>query len=516
MLLAAVAMAAAPPAGAVAEDWPMWGRDRSRNMVSPARGLPSSFAIGELDPNTEKFNFTEARNLKWAARLGSQSYGNPTIAAGRILLGTNNDPPKDPARTGDYGVVLCLDQASGGFLWQLLSPKLATGDASDFQQVGNCSSPTVDGNHVYLVTNRCEVICLDINGLADGNDGPFTDEAQYIAGPGRAPVELRPTDADIIWVYDMRDELGVFPHQMTSSAVLVVGDRVYATTSNGRDWTGIHMPSPRSPALICLDKHTGKLLAQERSGISERTFLCNWSSPAYGVVNGQAMVFFGADDGFCYAFDPEPRVGEDGVGVLREIWRCDANPPQYRVADGQTLRYGQPSGPSGILATPVFHDGRVYVVIGQNPEHGDGVGALTCIDADGQGDITSTGVRWRFTGLGRSMSTPSVVGGLVFVADFQGMVYCIDAATGQELWKHDTEGRIWGSTLVADGKVYVGNESGLVTVLAAARQKKLLAQIDVMAPALATPVVADGVLYIGTERYLYAVAEGARPREGDR
>ena len=66
----------------------------------------------------------------------------------------------------------------------------------------------------------------------------------------------------------MRDELGVFPHNMTSSSVLVVGDKLFVTTSNGVNWTGKHLPMPMAPALICLDKKTGKLLARERSGIT--------------------------------------------------------------------------------------------------------------------------------------------------------------------------------------------------------------------------------------------------------
>ena len=150
--------------------------------------------------------------------------------------------------------------------------------------------------------------------MANGNDGPFQEEAQYTAGPGQPPVPPGPTDADILWRYDMRHELGVFPRQMTSSSVLVVGDRLYVTTSNGVDWTEKHVPSPNAPALICLDKKTGKLLAREQSGISGRTFYCNWSSPAYGTVGGKPTVVFGGGDGFCYGFDPEPVASADGPG----------------------------------------------------------------------------------------------------------------------------------------------------------------------------------------------------------
>jgi outer membrane protein assembly factor BamB len=293
---------------------------------------------------------------------------------------------------------------------------------------------------------------------------------------------------------------------MTSSSVLCVGERLYVTTSNGRDWTNVHIPSPNAPALICLDAHTGKLLAQERSGISARTFKCNWSSPAYGVVNGQAMVFFGGDDGFCYAFDPQPVPGADGAAILREIWRFDCNPPEYRSPPGGApFKYGHPRSPSGILATPVFHDGKVYIAIGQDPGQGEGIGALVCINAAaGTGDITRTGQVWMNKTIGRSLSTVAIADGLLYTADIAGKVYCLDLQTGAEVWKHDAEGAIWGSPLLADGKVYIGTETQTLWVLAAGREKKVISSTNLNASCFSTPVAANGVLYVLTGHALLA------------
>jgi outer membrane protein assembly factor BamB len=337
------------------------------------------------------------------------------------------------------------------------------------------------------------------------NRGPFKEEGQYIAGPGAPAVKVGPGDADIIWRYDMRDELGVFPHNMTSSSVLVVGDKLFVTTSNAVDWTEKHIPSPDAPALICLDKNSGKLLGQERSGISSRLFLSNWSSPAYGVAGGKAMVVFGAGDGFCYGFDPEP-----ADGTLREIWRCDCNPPERRSKAGKPLKHTQPEGPSEIIATPVITANRVYVAIGHEPEGGEGLGCFNCIDATKTGDITSSGKIWTNTEIGRSVSTASVADGRVYIADFAGIVHCMDASTGKELWHHDTEGHIWGSTLLADGRVYVGNESGTLFMFAATSEKKLLGQIDLKDPIYSTPITSNGMLIVGTSSNLYAVRGEAK------
>ncbi|HZN66916.1 MAG TPA: PQQ-binding-like beta-propeller repeat protein [Tepidisphaeraceae bacterium] len=494
-----------------AADSPMWGGTPARNMVSAEKGLPASAQIedpGEqdlLDPAAGG----KTKNVKWAVRLGSQTYGNPTVAGGRVYVGTNNDNPRDPKHQGDRGVLMCFDEKTGKFLWQLVAPKLAAGRNSDWEFVGLCSSPAVDGNRVFAVTNRCEVICLDAHGLSNGNDGPFKDEAQYLAGPGAPPVEPGPLDADIVWVFDMRDGAGVFPHYAASSSVLVLGDKVWATTSNSRDWTGKHTPAPDAPALVCLDKATGRLLAEERSGVSRGTFTSNWSSPAYGEFNGKGLVIFGGGDGRCYAFDAKPNhVGGRDIAKLDEVWRFDCNPPEYRKGkDGKPAKYGEPKGPSEIIATPVVVNNRVFLPIGQDPEKGDGVGAMNCIDGTKTGDVTQSAKLWQVTDVNRSMSTASVADGLVYLADFAGFVYCFEADTGKQLWKHDTEGRIWGSTLVADGKVYLGNENGLLTVLAAGREAKKLGEIDFAAPIYATPVAANGVLYVATDKHLYALQQ---------
>lgn len=485
-----------------ADDWPMWGHDPSRNMVTPDTHLPTHIDAGKAKDDGTIDPASVSKNVKWVAKLGTQSYGNPTVADGKVFLGTNNGWPHfREDLTGDYGVLLCLHQQTGKRAWTLFSPKLAAGKVSDWEQVGLCCSPTYDAGRLYVVTNRCEVLCLDANGMKDGNKGPFTDEAQYIAGPGGSPVKVGPGDADILWRYDMRDELGVFPHNMTSSSVLVVGDKLFVTTSNAVDWTDKHIPSPDAPALICLDKHTGKLLGRERSGICQRMFLSNWSSPAYGTVGGRPMVVFGAGDGFCYAFDPQP----DSSGTLKEIWRCDCNPPGRRSKNGKPLKHSDTEGPSEIIATPVIANDRVYVAIGHDPENGDGVGAFTCIDATRTGDITGTGKVWVDDKIGRSISTASVVDGVVYVADFPGIVHCLDAQTGKPYWTHDTEGHVWGSTLVGDGKVYVGNENGTLTILAAGKEKKVIGTIDFKDPIQSTPIAAGGVLYVATGTNLYAI-----------
>src|SRR6266581_3520055 len=208
---------------ALGADWPQWGGRPMRNMYSSEKGLPDTFGKVEFKPGTEDVDVKSVKNLKWAARVGSQSYGNVTIAAGKVFIGTNNENPRDPRHQGDRSILMCFDEKTGEFLWQLVVSKLAAGKVNDWEGLGLLSSPTVEGDRVYLVTSRCEVMCLDVNGMANGNDGPFKDEAKYVVrdmttsdGKPLPPVEPGAKDADIIWVYDMFTELGVFPHNASN------------------------------------------------------------------------------------------------------------------------------------------------------------------------------------------------------------------------------------------------------------------------------------------------------------
>jgi outer membrane protein assembly factor BamB len=492
----------------VAGDWPQWGGTPSRNMVSTEKGLPAECTPGTIDDATGKLDLKDAKNVKWHAVLGTFAFGNTTVAGGKVYVGTNNEHPRDPKIKGDFSVLYCLEEGTGNFLWQLACPKLEAGNNIDYGGIGLCSSPAVDAaaGRVYVVTNRCEVLCLDAAGQANGNDGPFKDEGQYMAGPGKPPLEVGAKDADIIWRYDLRDELGIYAHYQCASSVLLVGDRLYVTTSNSRDWND-HIPAPNAPALICLDKNTGKLLGQEVSGVSKRTYDSNWSSPAYGTAGGQAMVVFGGGDGWCYGFAADPVPGPDGTPILKELWRFDCNPPSRRMKGNKPARHDDTNGPSEIVATPVFVDGKVYVATGQNPEKGDGGGCLSCIDASKTGDITATGKVWQVDKVSRSMSTCAVTAdGLCFVGDFSGILFCFDAKTGQQYWKHDVESHIAGSPLVVDDKVYIGGEAGVLLAFAATKEKKVLGTSNFDSE-ISTPVAANGVLYVATQKFLYALSE---------
>jgi outer membrane protein assembly factor BamB len=114
-------------------------------MVSHERGLPESF-----DPQT-------GRNLKWTAALGTETYSTPVVGRGVVLIGTNNNRPRDPKHQGDRGVLLCLDEATGQLRWQLVTPKYNDDIYQDWPNAGICASPTIEGNRAYILDNRRSV-----------------------------------------------------------------------------------------------------------------------------------------------------------------------------------------------------------------------------------------------------------------------------------------------------------------------------------------------------------------------
>lgn len=487
-------------------EWPQWARDATNNMVAEASGIPIDFTAGEVDGEGH-VDPAGAKHSKWIVRLGSQTYGTPTISGGTVFVGTNNEEPRNEKIIGDRGVVMAFDEATGDFKWQLTSHKLGAGKVSDWEFLGMCSSATIDGKFGYVVTNRGEVLCFDTYGLSDGNDGPYKDEAVYLAAEGEEPMEPGDTDADIVWVYNMRDELGVFPHNITSSSVVILGDTVFASTSNGVDWSHLNKPAPLSPCFVAINKETGELVGEEASGIGERVMHCNWSSPAAAEIAGKAQAIFGAGDGFTYGFDPKAVKDSEGFDILPELWKVDCCPKEYRFdAEGEPIKYATYPGPSEIISSPVVYNEKVYVAIGQDPEHGEGVGALTCIDptkGDGQDNIV-----WQFKEIGRTISTPSIADGLLYLSDYAGKVYCLDAETGQKYWEHDTLSHIWGSTTVADGKVFLGNEDGELTILKAGKEYEELAVIEYPTSIYSSVVVANGTFYVTTNTHLYAYKIG--------
>src|SRR6187401_2365076 len=318
-------------------------------------------------------------------------------------------------------------------------------------------------------------MCLDTQGFRDKeNDGPYTDEK--LTGE---------TNADIVWKFDMMEEVGSLPHNLANSSPVMLGDLIFVSTSNGQDESHVNVPSPKAPSIIAINKNTGKLVWEDNS-VGKNILHGQWSTPSLGKIGGVDQVVSAQGDGWVRGY--EALTG-------KKLWEFDTNPKDSVW----------PKTRNEVIGSPVIYEDKVYIANGQDPEHGEGVGHMYAFDASKRGDITKTGLVWH-KDIRRSVSTPSIADGLVYIPDFSGFLHCLDAKTGQEYWTHDVFAAVWGSTLVADGRVYLGDEDGDVVVLEASKTKKVISEMNMGSAVYSTAVPANGRLFLNNRNQLFALS----------
>lgn len=425
-------------------NWPMWGGTPDRNMVSNMKGIPTQWDV------------ESKKNVKWVATLGSQSYGNPVVADGVVLVGTNNEAPRDPKIKGDKGVLMAFRESDGEFMYQLVSDKLAAGRVNDWPFQGVASAPLVESGTAWYVNNRAEVVAFEVK------------------------------TGKILWKYDMMEEVGAHPHNLANCSPVAHGDLLFIHTSNGQDESHVNIPSPRAPSIIALNKKTGKLVWEDNS-VEDRILHGQWASPAVAEIGGVVQVVSPQGDGWVRGYE---------AATGKKLWEFDTNPKDSVW----------PKTRNEVISTPIIYNNRVYIANGQDPEHGEGPGHLYAIDATKRGDITQSGRVWHYDKLRRSISTGALKDGILYYADFSGFLHAIDAETGKNYWTYDMLAAMWGSPMIIDDKIYLGDEDGDVVVLQTGKEMKLIAEMNMGSSVYCTPVPANGVLYIANRNELYAIA----------
>ncbi|MDC0295378.1 PQQ-binding-like beta-propeller repeat protein [bacterium] len=612
-------------------DWPQWGGTREKNNVPGVKDAPTEWNIGKFDRRTGEWDKTKAQNINWYGKLGSQTYGNPVIAGGRVYVGTNNGAghiQRYPSEV-DLGCLLAFEEKTGEFLWQHSSEKLITGRVHDWPLQGICCAPLVEGDRLWFVTNRGEVRCVDTEGFYDDeDDGPVKEETAFVAafmnaGPaaeshaatvaalaegtladvakellatagepieGEVAIEtvtegkawkltgnfngvdrtimakqIGPRisffknlgvndkrDADVVWVYNMMGpQMGISQHNMCSCSVTSYGDLLLINTSNGLDESHLNLPAPEAPSFICMNKNTGELLWSDSSP-GANILHGQWSSPSVGIFNDVPQALFAGGDGILYSFRADE--GKDGKPEL--LWKFDCNPKTSKwILGGEGTR-------NNLIATPVAYNGLVYIAVGQDPEHGEGEGHLWCIDPNKRGDISPTlamkiddngertpiphrriqavepengevevdnpnsGVLWHYSmndsngdgeidfeeKMHRSIGTCAIKDNVLYLADFSGLVHCLDARGSKDgkaivHFTYDMLAQSWGSPLIANGHVYIGDEDGDVAIFEFGSENvEPVDEINMGSSVYSTPVAANDTLFISTKDKLFSIS----------
>ena len=501
-----------------AADWPMFGRDATRNPVSLEQVPPLDWDIGSFDRRTGRW-LEDGHNIRWTANLGTGVYASPVISDGLVWIGANSlglDGGRDERKAA---LLRCYRESDGQLLYEYVSPRIEGNSRRDPPWHGLSCSPSTQGDRLWFFTNRCETVCLDIASLKRGDGEPQVVCKTDLKDLG---IHLRP-----LWMW---------PGRICSPSQPYNG-RIYVTVPNGVDdmLGGFNVPAPEAPSLVCLDKDTGEVVWTDNSS-SANVLYSEFSSPLVANIGGRGQVVVAQGDGWVRSFEP-------GSGKL--IWQFDSNPKtsDYTFSGG-TRNY--------FLATPVLYEERIYIGNGRQASRGEGPGRLVCIDPTKTGDISielavdregkplprrrrqavdpqkgekaipnpNSGLIWEFTAdaeefqdqMHRTLSSVAVHKGLVIAPAYSGLVHCLDARTGKKYWTYDGPSRIWGSPLIVGETIYVADEDGFVALLrlssdpsVAMDNAELIPQIDMRNSVCMSPVFANGTLYVCDRYRLYAI-----------
>ncbi|PHS03043.1 MAG: serine/threonine protein kinase [Blastopirellula sp.] len=496
------------------------------------------------------FDIKTGKNVLWSVPVGSVAYCGPVISGGKVFVGTNNHAgylkryPSDI----DLGVLLCFDAKDGELLWQDSNEKLPTGRVHDWPMQGITSTPHVEGDRLWYVTNRCEVVCLDTEGFYDNEDDGVKDKF------GQQVLNTK-KEADTVWRLDMMAELGVSPHNASCSQIAASKDAIFLVTGQGLDESHSNNPNELAPCFLALDKKTGKVLWSDNSA-TKNILHGSWGSPVVAKLGGVDQVIFPGGDGWLYSFDPQGTA--DGKGKL--LWKFDCNPKDsIWMLGGRATR-------NNLIAKPTIYNGNVYIAVGQDPEHGEGDGHLWCIDPTKRGDVSpdlvfskespdtpiphrrriacekdkgeytkpnpNSAVVWLYTGtdldgngrtvfeeeMHRCMSSVVIKEDLAFVSDTSGLLHCIDAKTGVAHWTYDLFAHTWSTPLISARHVYAADEDGELAVFNLSKDPAIampggnpVSESFLSSAIYATPNSANNVLYILSMKQLHAISN---PNQG--
>lgn len=355
------------------------------------------------------------------------------------------------------------------------------------------ATPIVWGNRIFLNVAQGEDLALWCLNKADGatlwkrpiatgnykinkqnmsSPSPVTDGAMVYAMTGLGIFKAFDFEGEEKWSRDIQKDYGRFGLNWGyASSPLLVEDALFVQVLHG-------MKTDDPSYILRIDKATGKTVWRvERPTDAVRESPDSYTTPALLELEGRKEIVITGGD---YVTGHDFETG-------KELWRGGG----FNVDKNQAYR---------IIASPVVFDGMIYAPTRVRP--------LIAFRAGGTGDITESHKAW-LTNNGPDVPTPVTDGKYLYIVNDRGILYCLDAKTGAEVWggKRIKPAIYSASPVLADGRIYVTNEEGLTTVFKAGPEFEVLAENDFGEYTLGSPAVSDGRILIRTAGHLYSIGK---------
>jgi len=411
--------------------------------------------------------WSETENVAWKIAIPHRGWSTPVVLGGQVWLTT-------ATTDGHDFFAVCVDAATGKVLF---NERLFHADKPEpLGNNVNCygsPSPAIEPGRIYISFGSYGTACLDtatFKVLWERRDLP----CRHYRGPG--------------------------------SSVLLFENLVILT------FDGVDVQY-----LAALDKKTGQTvwktdrttdfndLDAEGKPRIEGDFRKAFSTPLVIDVGGKPRMISPGSKA-CYAYDP--RTGKElwkvchtaHTSVLRPVF-APLSLPGRGQGEGGAAGEAQPS-PSPLPGREGGGANGLVIFC-----TGLGGPALWAVRPDGEGDVTKTHVAWRFAEGAPKTPSPIVVDGLLYAVSDEGMLTCLDAATGKLVWKERIGGNYAASPIYADGRLYFCSQQGKTTVVKPGRAFEALATNTLDGGFMASPAVAGKALILRTRTHLYRIEE---------
>lgn len=471
-----------PLTTAVAEDWPQF-RGPNGTGVSASTGLPEEFG-----PN---------KNVVWKTPL-PPGHSSPVLTKNRIFITAHSEVKKKEKENYKL-LVICLDRQTGKLLWQREVPRSGVGRLQNVNGPAS-PSPVTDGSNVYVFFQEFGLVSFDGAGKQRWRLplGPFN----MFYGFGASPILV--------------DDKVVLPvDQDSPSSYLIAVDK-----NNGRVRWKVDRP-------VVISGYSTPIIYQPKHGPKQIVIPESFQLSAYSVADGKRVWWVRG-----LACEMKSIASQDGEYLYINGWGFPQNQPGQQVKtipfaealaryDKNGDRQIAKSEVSGTSTTELMdkmlngafeafdmdrdeklnaNDWEVFRAM-MASENG-----LLAIKLGGQGDQTSTAIRWRYNKPVPQVPSTLLYKGVLYMINDSGILISFDPATGNVIKQGRLHGAIdkyFSSPVAADNKIFLIGQAGQVSVLKAAGDWQVLTVNELDDECFATPAIADGRIFIRTRSSLY-------------